>query len=151
MSARLVDIILDLGKRLADRDLPYARAIRVAAKEQTVDPVTLRQACAELGEDWARQVYESARAGHQKPEEIYIDDSTVVSDLISSDRASTESGEHTTVNQLILRLASLRDADHDVGEMRIVYGPSWTPVVQATVEADRDAPLADQDYVMVLR
>lgn len=126
MTQRLVDIVRELGRKLAHRGLSWSAALHAAANEPVVDLVALRIAQVELGNEWAGEIYDNARAEASavQPVEIFVDDTTQTNDIMNTDHINTETGmvQHITVNQMILKLAAMRDADSDVGSMRVVDG-----------------------------
>ncbi len=152
MTQRLVDIVRELGYKLAHRGISWSAALHAAANERLVDRTTLRIAQVELGNDWASEIYDNARAeaGAVQPVEIIVDDVTQTNDIMNTDHLDTETGapRHTTVNQLILRLAALRDADSDVGSMRIVDA-SGADVLAINVE--HGGGEGDDAFVVALR
>lgn len=155
-----VEVISRLAKRVAKLDIDWAGAASYAiAHKGLVDVASLTKARDALGNDVAAAIYGAAHAMAQmaasQPEEIDMDDVTVIDDIISSDRAHTEDGimVYVTVNQLIMRLAAMRDADADVGQMRVMVasGGGKNDLRSVDVEAMRVGPIDDGDYALVLR
>ncbi len=152
MTQRLVDIVRELGYKLAHRGISWSAALHAAASETLVDLVTLRIAQVELGNEWACEIYDNARAevGAASPVEIVVDDVTQTNDILNTDHLATETGisRHMTVNQLILRLASMRDTDSDVGAMRVV-DVSGADILAINVE--HSGSEGDDAFVVALR
>jgi hypothetical protein len=152
MTQRLVDIVRELGRKLASRPMTWSAALHAAAHEPLVDMVALRIAQVELGNDWAGEIYEMARseASAVQPVDIFVDDVTLANDIMNTDRISTEPGtvSYITVNQLILKLAAMRDADQDVGAMRVV-DPTGTDITSVNIE--HCGGEGDDAFVVALR
>jgi len=152
MTQRLVDIVRELGRKLAHRGVSWSAALHAAAHETLVDRVTLRIAQVELGNEWAGEIYDNARAEASagQPVEIVVDDVTQTNDIMNTDHICTETGvtRSVTLNQLILRLAAMRDADGDVGSMRIVDA-SGTDITAINVE--HSGGEGDDAFVVALR
>lgn len=139
MGMRVLDAVWDLGRHFADRNIDWLDALRTVAGaragESPVSQIVLQRARHELGDDWARRLYDAARTSTG----LYIDDDP------------TEPGEHggVTVNELIRRLTSARDASPAVGGMKIVIGPGRIDLDR--IEVIQDARSDSGRCVVALR
>lgn len=126
MGMRVTDAVWDLGCRLAPRNLGWFEALREVANSPTgdlpVSYVVLQHARRELGDAWASKVYDAARTSTG----LYIDDDP------------TEPGEAggTSVNELIRRLSSARDADPAIGALKVVIGHGRVDLERVDVVLD---------------
>ena len=108
-----------------------------AACEGGFDVIALRQAIAELGDQVATAIYEDA----VQPEEINLDDATYINDQVSP---------VVTVDCLIAYLSVKRNADPDVGAMRVVYSQLRHDLTNISIKYDLNAE-GDDRFVVVLR
>ena len=55
-----------------------------------------------------------------------------------------------TFDEFVRRLLALRDADPDVSCMRIALGPQGSDVSRIAIESERETPLTDEHFVVVI-
>lgn len=152
MSQRPVDIIRELASKVARRGLTWHQALRAAVSEHLVNPLTIRTAQVELGDEWAQRVYDNtARELNAIPQEEIAFDDTRISELMT-DGVVTEPATLPcmSVNQLILTLAAMREQDSDVGKLRVVFGRERLDIAVVAVTSLRDAPTTDGDYALLI-
>lgn len=138
MSQRSLDVLRSLASKLGGRGLTWQQALSAVAIERVVDPVALAAARADLGDAWARQVYEVTAAEVPGFEELCFDD--------------TEPGAlpYMTVNQFLITVAAMRESDPDIGRMRLVFGRDRQDVALVAVTSLRESPAGDADYALLV-
>jgi len=117
-----LEIVAKFARMFAPRGLRYDDARSAVAREGVqvggVDEVTLQQACAEIGDEWAAVAYEAERERVTQ----------------SWDGDVTAAARETTVDELIAQLTSIRDETTGAGSLRVVYSLAYLDVEGVRVE-----------------
>lgn len=144
MTARAV--IADLAARYLPLGFTWRQALHAVARGDIREVERIQRARVALDDDWAERIYESAWA------EAFEEPTRETP--MHCDEEKTEAGEGSeplTVNGVILRLVALRAAHPEVGPMRFVAGEIHKEIFRVAVAADREAPICEDDYVVVAR
>lgn len=143
MSIRVLDIVCELGQRFAGLNLSWFQALSAVAQapDPMVNPIVLQHARSELGDEWASAVYDRARAETSAVPDIYID------------ADPTEPGEPgwPSVETVIRKLSAMRDADPDVGAMRVMLDKGNGLVELDLIKAVSTGAGGDDGVVVMLR
>lgn len=144
----LAEIIRNVGRRLAHRDLAWHEARHAAEYEALVTPEALARACAEYGETGAEALYADGVLEGRGDPPLVDDDVTELRAALCEERTEPGTDDAMTVRQLLLRLTECVRRDSDVGSMRVRVGGH--ALVDVRVTREREAPVGEDHYVVEL-
>ena len=143
VSMRVLDAVWELGSRFANLNLSWFQALHavVHTPDPDMNPVVIAHARRELGDDWAGAVYERARAETSAVPDVYID------------ADPTEPGEPgwPSVETVIRKLSAMRDADPDIGSMRVMLDKGNGLVELDLIKAVATGASGDDGVVIMFR